>query len=206
MTLDDRPALVRRGLRLNYLTIAYNALEAVASLVAGVAAGSIALLGFGVDSVIELAASGAAQWRLRTDLDSARRARIERTTRRTIGMCFLVLAAYIGYESLTALWRHEQPAKSVAGIVILAASVIVMPLLARAKRRIALAMGSRALTSEARQTSLCAYLSAIALAGIALNALFGWWWADPVAALAMLPIVAREGVEGLAGEEQPSCC
>jgi divalent metal cation (Fe/Co/Zn/Cd) transporter len=206
MTAEDRQAFIRRGLWLNYFTIAYNALEAIASLAAGVAAGSIALLGFGVDSVIELAASGAAQWRLRSDLDSVRRAGIEHTTRRTIGVCFLALAAYIGYESLTALWRHEQPAKSVAGIVILAASVIVMPMLARAKRRVALAMGSRALTSEARQTSLCAYLSAIALVGIALNALFGWWWADPVAALAMLPIVAREGVEGFAAEKQSSCC
>ena len=195
--LPSRAALVRRGLLLNWLTIGYNVLEAVVSLAAGVLAGSVALVGFGVDSVIEVTASGAAQWRLRADLDERRRASVERGTRRMIGGSFLALAAYVAYESATALWSREQPERSIVGLIILALSVVVMPALARAKRRVARAMASGALASEATQTSLCAYLSAIALTGVALNALAGWWWADPVAALAMVPVIAREGLEGV---------
>jgi divalent metal cation (Fe/Co/Zn/Cd) transporter len=204
---DDagRVVLVRRGLLLNYATLGYNVLEAVASLVAGLLAGSVALVGFGVDSVIEVTASGAAQWRLRADVDPARRERVERLTLRVIGASFLGLAAYVGYDSATTLWRREHPERSVAGIVILTLSVVVMPLLARAKRRVATGLGSRALRGDAAQTTLCAYLSVIALAGVALNALLGWWWADPVAALAMVPIIAREGVEGVRGEVCDDC-
>ena len=201
----DRGALVRRGLWLNYATIAYNVLEAVVSLVAGFLAGSVALVGFGADSVIEVTASGAAQWRLRVEHDHARRERVERLTLRVIGWSFLALAAYVAADSARSLWLRERPERSVAGIVILTLSVIVMPVLARAKRRVARAMGSRALGADATQTSLCAYLSAIALAGVALNALLGWWWADPVAALAMVPIIAKEGLEGLRGETSCDC-
>jgi divalent metal cation (Fe/Co/Zn/Cd) transporter len=197
---QDRRALVRRGLRLNYLTIAYNSLEAIASLVAGILAGSVALVGFGVDSVIEVTASGAAQWRLRAHMDPARRERVERVTLQIIGWSFLALAAYVAYDSATSLWFRERPDRSMVGIVILVLSVIVMPVLARAKRGVAVAMGSGALAADATQTSLCAWLSAIALVGVGLNALLGWWWADPVAALAMVPIIAREGVEGVRGE------
>jgi divalent metal cation (Fe/Co/Zn/Cd) transporter len=193
----DRPALVRRGLWLNYLTLAYNSVEAVVSLAAGVVAGSVALVGFGIDSGIELTSAVAAQWRLRADHDSARRSHVERRTHRLIGVAFLALAAYVTLESATALWRREAPDKSALGVLILALSVVVMPLLARAKRRVALAIESRALVADAMQTSLCAWLSAIALAGVGLNALVGWWWADPVAALVMVPIIAKEGVEGV---------
>ena len=200
-----RALLVRRGLWLNYATIGYNALEAVVSLVAGLLAGSIALVGFGIDSVIEVTASGAAQWRLRADFDPARRERVERVTLRIIGLSFLALAAYVAIDAARSLWLHEHPDRSSVGIVILTLSVIVMPLLARAKRGVADAMGSRALRADAQQTSLCAYLSVIALAGVALNAFLGWWWADPVAALAMVPIIAREGVEGLRGEQCDDC-
>lgn len=206
MTEEERATLVRRGLWLNYVTIAYNSLEAVVSLVAGLLAGSVALVGFGFDSVIELTASGAAQWRLRTDLDVTRRAQVERITVRIVGWCFIALGAYVAYESTTTLWLRERPDRSVAGIAILGASVMVMPLLARAKRRIAKAMSSRVLASEATQTSLCAYLSAIALAGVLLNTLFAWWWADPVAALAMVPIIVREGIDGLRGHGDDDCC
>lgn len=201
----ERAALVRHGLWLNYLTIAYNTFEAVASLVAGVAAGSVALVGFGVDSLIEVTSSGAAQWRLRADLEHARRERVERVTVRIIGGYFLALAAYVLVDSAKALWLRERPERSVVGIVILALSVIVMPLLARAKRRIAVAMGSRALAADAQQTSLCASLSALALAGVLVNALLGGWWADPVAALAMVPIIAKEGFEGVRGEASCEC-
>ena len=201
----DRATLVRHGLRLNYATLGYNLLEAGVALVAGVLAGSVALVGFGVDSVIEVTASGAAQWRLRADLDLARRARVERRTLQVIGACFLALAAYVVVDSVTTLWRREHPERSVVGIAVLALSAVVMPVLARAKRRVAAGLGSPALAADAAQTSLCAYLSVIALVGVALNALLGWWWADPVAALAMTPIIAKEGVEGLRGETCDDC-
>jgi divalent metal cation (Fe/Co/Zn/Cd) transporter len=193
----SRTALVQRGLALNWLTIAYNVVEAVVALGAGIVSGSVALVGFGLDSVIEVTASGAAQWRLRADLDAARREGVERTTLRIIGWSFLALAAYVTLDSANALLRREPPERSVVGLVLLALSAVVMPVLARAKRRVARAMSSRALEADAMQTSLCAYLSVIALGGVALNAALGWWWADPVAALAMVPIIAREGVEGV---------
>ena len=202
---DHRASLVRRGLRLNWLTIAYNVVEAAVAIGAGVVSGSVALLGFGLDSVIEVTASGAAQWRLRADHDPHRRERVERATLRIIGWTFLALAAYVVYESLDALVGREPPERSVVGLVLLALSALVMPLLAGAKRRVARAMTSRALEADATQTSLCAYLSVIALAGVALNAVLGWWWADPVAALAMVPIIAKEGVEGVRAEDRCHC-
>ena len=201
----SRPALVRRGLALNWLTIGYNVVEAIVAIGAGVVSGSVALLGFGLDSVIEVTASGAAQWRLRADLEMERRERVERTTHRVIGWSFLALAVYVVVDSANALLRREQPERSVVGLVLLALSAVVMPILARAKRRVARAMTSRALEADAMQTSLCAYLSVIALAGVALNATLGWWWADPVAALAMVPIIAKEGVEGVRAEAHCSC-
>ena len=203
-----RTALVRRGLLLNWVTIAYNVIEAVIAIGAGVVAGSVALVGFGLDSVIEVTASGAAQWRLRADFDAPRRERVERATLRIIGWSFLALAGYVVYDSVDALVGREAPERSVVGLLLLALSAIVMPILARAKRRVARDMTSRALEAEATQTSLCAYLSVIALVGVALNALLGWWWADPVAALAMVPIIAKEGIEGARGEAHcaDDCC
>ena len=195
----SRTALVRHGLALNYLTIGYNVVEAIVALGAGLVSSSVALVGFGLDSVIEVTASGAAQWRLRADLDVVRRERVERTTLRIIGWSFLALATYVVFDSVDALLRREPPERSVVGLVLLTLSAVVMPVLARAKRRVARAMRSRALEADATQTSLCAYLSVIALAGVALNAALGWWWADPVAALAMVPIIAREGAEGVRG-------
>ena len=193
----DRAALVRRGIWLSYATIGYNSLEAIGSLIAGLLAGSVALVGFGVDSVIEVMASIAAQWRLRSDLDPVRREGVELWTRRIVAVCFLALAVYVLADAASTLWKREAPDRSLFGIVVLALSVIVMPVLARSKKRVARAMRSGALEAEAAQTSLCAYLSVIGLAGVALNALFGWWWADPVAALIMVPIIAAEGWEGV---------
>jgi len=201
--MSDRAALVHRGLVLNWLTLGYNSLEAVVSIAAGVLAGSVALIGFGAASVIELTASGAAQWRLRADIDPERRERVERMTLRLIGATFLALATYVAYDSIDSLWHREAPDRSWLGVGILALSAIVMPVLARAKRRVARAMESRALEADAQQTSICAYLSVIALAGVILNALVGWWWADPIAALAMVPIIANEGREGMRGA--PHC-
>jgi divalent metal cation (Fe/Co/Zn/Cd) transporter len=200
-----RPVLVRRGLWLNYLTLAYNTVEAIVSIAAGLMAGSVALIGFGVDSGIEVTASVAAQWRLRADLDPARRERVERVTHRVIGASFMVLTAYVAVDSVTTLWAREAPEPSTVGLVILVLSVLVMPVLARAKRRVARALQSRALEADAAQTSLCAYLSLIALAGVGLNAAFGWWWADPASALAMVPIIGKEGMEGLRAQAECKC-
>ena len=200
-----RHALIRRGLLLNYATIGYNTVEAVVSLVAGLLAGSVALLGFGIDSVIEVTASGAAQWRLRSDAEPVRRERVERISLRLIGACFLGLAAYVTIDAGKSLWLRERPSPSIVGVVILALSVFIMPLLAHAKREVAAKMQSGALRAEAKQTSLCAYLSFIALAGVALNAAFGWWWADPAAALAMVPIIVIEGIDGVRAKPDDCC-
>jgi divalent metal cation (Fe/Co/Zn/Cd) transporter len=207
-SISAREAVVRRGINLSYVTILYNSLEAVGSLAAGVIAGSVTLVGFGADSVIEVASSLAAQWRLRIDVHEHRREAAERTTRKIIGWCFVALAIYIIADSVHSLWTREQPSKSIFGLIVLVLSVIVMPLLARAKHRVARDIESRALAADAVQTSLCAYLSVIALAGVALNAFLGWWWADPVAALAMTPIIVREGVEGIRAKPGAgdACC
>ena len=193
MTDDTRVALVRRGLWLNYATLSYNIVEGGVSILVGLLAGSVALVGFGFDSVIEVVASVAAQWRLRADLASEQRERVEQTSHRVVGWCFLALGAYVAYESVESLWTRSRPDRTLIGIAVLAASAVVMPLLARAKRRVAHALESRSLGSEAAQTSLCAYLSIIALAGLALNALFGWWWADPLAALVIVYYGLHEG-------------
>lgn len=205
-SLEARAGLVRRGLWLNYVTLGYNAIEAVVSIAAGVVSGSVALVGFGIDSAIELTAAGAAQWRLRADVAPATRHRVENVSVRVIGWSFMALALYVLVESADALWTGERPERSLAGIAILAASAVVMPLLARAKRRVARSLGSRTLAADAMQTSLCAWLSVIALVGVGLDAALGWWWADPVAALAMLPIIAREGLEGIRGEDRCEDC
>lgn len=199
----QRAALVRRGRTLSVVTIFYNALEGVVAIVAGAVAGSISLVGFGVDSVIEVASGGASLWRLHADVDPVRRERAETIAHRIIGALFLALAAYIAYDAIDSL-RHRKPAEeSYFGIAIAVGSLIVMPLLARAKRRVANGLGSRALAADATQTDVCTYLSVILLGGLVLNAIVGLWWADPVAALAMIPFIAREGIEGLRGE--PPC-
>jgi divalent metal cation (Fe/Co/Zn/Cd) transporter len=200
----ERQRVVRRAQWLTSATLLYNSLEAVLSIGAGALAGSVALVGFGVDSVIELTAGVAALWRLRADVDPLTRARTERHTVRMIGLCFLALAVYVAYDSLQALIGRRAPGKSVVGIVIAAASLIVMPLLAHAKRRVAFRLASGAIAAEARQTQICAYLSAILLVGLAFNATVGWWWADPTAALAMVPLIVREGVDALRGRTR--CC
>jgi divalent metal cation (Fe/Co/Zn/Cd) transporter len=199
----NRPALVRRGERLEYFTVAWNSLEAVVSIAAGTMAGSISLVGFGLDSVIEVASAVAMLWRLHHDFDPARREAVERATLRIVGASFLALALYIALESSFALIRHEAPERSIAGIGIATAAVIVMPMMAKAKRRVAAGIGSGAMHADSKQADFCAYLSAILLGGLLLNALFGWWWADPSAALAMVPIIAKEGVDGLKGKQ---CC
>jgi divalent metal cation (Fe/Co/Zn/Cd) transporter len=166
------------------------------ALAAGEAAESVALLGFGIDSLIELLAGIAALWRLGAELDAGRRERSEHAARRIVGTSFLLLAGYVAFEAVRTLATHQAPAPSPVGIGLAAASLMVMPLLAAAKRRVATDIGSLALVLEARQTTMCAMLSAILLGGLALNATVGWWWSDPIAALAMVPFIGREGLEG----------
>ncbi len=200
---SNRPALIKKGRYLEYFTIGYNTLEGVIALAAGLMAGSIALVGFGFDSLIEVTSGTALLWRLHSDADESRRERVEATTLRIVGALFLLLAAYVSYDSIKSLIWREEPHQSIPGIVLAIASLIVMPLLVRAKRKVARGIKSAALMADSKQTELCTYLSAILLVGLLLNALVGWWWADPIAALIMVPIIAREGVEGLRGE---TCC
>lgn len=205
---EERAALVARSRRLTIATLGYNSLEAVIAVAAGFAAGSVALVGFGFDSGIELTASAAGLWRLAADADPAHRVKVEGRSLRFIGACFLALAAYVLIEATRSLWTREAPQESRVGIVLAILSLLVMPWLARRKRRLAFQLESGALAAEATQTQLCAYLSAILLGGLCLNAGLGWWWADPLAALVMVPIIAREGVEGLRGRSAcgPGCC
>ncbi|HKP12748.1 MAG TPA: cation transporter [Blastocatellia bacterium] len=199
----DRAGLIKRGRRLEYFTVTYNSLEGLVAVVAGLFAGSIALVGFGFDSVIEVTSGFALLWRLHADMDERRREKVEAITLRIVGVCFLALAAYIAYDSIKSFVSHEPPEHSIPGIILAIASLIVMPLLSRAKRKVARAINSGAMAADAKQTELCTYLSAILLGGLVLNALLGWWWADPAAALVMLPIIVKEGLEALRGE---TCC
>lgn len=199
----DRASLVRRGRYLEYFTIAYNSLEGLIALVAGIIAGSIALVGFGFDSLIEVTSGAVLLWRLHSDADEARRERVEAISLRIVGACFVLLAVYVSFDSIKSLIRREAPAESVPGIILAAVSLIVMPLLVRAKRKVGRAIKSKALIADSKQTELCTYLSAILLGGLLLNVLLGWWWADPAAALIMVPIIAKEGIEALRGD---TCC
>lgn len=198
----ETAAALRRGRYLEYFTIGWNAVEAGLSILAGLLAGSTALIGFGVDAAIESGSGAALLWRLQEREEHETR---ELLTLRLVGVSFLLLAAYIGYESARMLLAREAPEASPLGIGIATASLIVMPLLAREKRQVAGRIASRALDADSRQTMICAYLSAILLAGLALNALLGWWWADPAAALLMVPILAHEGLEALRGERCETC-
>jgi len=185
-------------------TLAYNVLEAVVAIWSGTVADSIALIGFGLDSGIECAAAVAMLWRLGLESRAADRERIERGERRVgvfIGWTFLALALYVSIEAGLTLWRHEPPATSLAGIALACASLVIMPLVALGKLRAAREIKSSALRSEAKETIACAYLSATLLVGLVANAAAGWWWADPVAALLMVPWLVREGIEGIRGED-----
>jgi len=190
----EQQTLLARGRRLEYLTIAWNSLEAVVALLSGVVSGSVALVGFGLDSLIETTSAVVVLWRFGDE-------RREQMAQQLIGAGFLVLAIYVATESARALWTGAEPERSLPGILIACAALIVMPLLARAKRRVAAQLGSGALHSDSRQADFCAWLSAVLLAGLLLRWLLGWWWADPAAALVMVPIIAREGVQGMRGKK-----
>jgi divalent metal cation (Fe/Co/Zn/Cd) transporter len=191
---------LRTGRRLEYFTLGWNLTEAVVAIGAGVFATSIALIGFGIDSLIECLSGGILLWRLQGVEAGAKR---EQDAHRLVGVSFFVLAAYVAFEAGKSLLYREEPEVSIIGIILSVVSLIVMPLLARAKRRVAARINSRALIADSRQTDICAYLSATLLGGLLLNALFGWWWSDPVAALCMLPMISWEGIEAVRGQ---SCC
>jgi divalent metal cation (Fe/Co/Zn/Cd) transporter len=195
---------MRIALALVWATMVYNAAEAVVAVWTGAAAGSIALVGFGLDSVIELAAAGVLLWRLRLEARGADPEVVERSERRVhlfVGVTFLVLALYVTAQAGWSLWARTQPGESYVGIALAVASLVIMPLVAAGKIRAAGRIGSPALAAEARETLACSYLSFALLLGLVLNAWLGWWWADPVAALLMVPWLVREGIEGIRGED-----
>lgn len=199
-----RRALIRRGLLLEYLTVGWNILEGIIAIAAGVASGSVALIGFGMDSFVESISGSILIWRLRAEwggADAERVEQIERRAERLVGIAFLVLAAYVAFEAARALLAAEAPDASPVGIVLTALSIVVMLWLARAKRRTGEALDSRALIADSMQTLACWYLSLVALTGLVLNAVLGWWWADPLAALGISVLLVREGLEAVRGEE-----
>ena len=182
--------LRRRGFWLEYASMAWMVAEAGVAITAGAAAASIALVGFGLDSVIELFSAGIVVWQLRGDGQ-------ERETRavRLIGVTFFALAAYLAAESIHDLVSGARPEQSVAGLAVTAAALLVMPGLAIAKRRTGQALGNRTLIADSAETAFCAVTSAAALTGLGLNAWLGWWWADPAAALVIAALAVREGTE-----------
>jgi divalent metal cation (Fe/Co/Zn/Cd) transporter len=204
---SDREPLVRRGRLLAWFTIAWNTVEGVAGIAAGLVAGSIALVGFGVDSYVEVFAGSVILWRLSKERHGDEvSAAAERRAVRLIAVTFLLLAAGVGVESVRRLASGEHPDESVFGIGLAIVSLIVMPLLARAKRRVGEQLSSRAVTADATETVLCVWLSAILLVGLGANALFGWWWADPLAALGVVYVAAREGIDHWRADEVDDCC
>jgi divalent metal cation (Fe/Co/Zn/Cd) transporter len=202
----NRMQSVLRGRRLEWFTIVWNAMEGLVAVVSGLIAGSISLVGFGMDSFIEVTSGSVLLWRMSVDANVRDRERNEKRALMVVGICFLALAAYIAYESAKDLWFKQAPEHSIPGIVLACVSLVVMPLLSRAKRRVGHSLGSAAMHADATQTEFCTYLSAILLSGLLLNALFGLWWADPVAGLIMAPLIAKEGVGGLQGKGCEECC
>jgi divalent metal cation (Fe/Co/Zn/Cd) transporter len=201
-----RQTIALRGRRLEYFTIGWNSLEGLIAVGAGVVAGSISLVGFGVDSFIEVTSGVTLLWRMSVDADVDSRERNEKRSLRIVGICFIALALYITYEALSDLVSKTAPKYSLPGIILACVSLAVMPVLSRAKRKVGRAMGSAAMRADAKQTEFCTYLSAILLGGLLLNAFWGWWWADPMAALIMAPIILKEGIEGIRGQACNDCC
>nr|WP_127554015.1 cation transporter [Actinoplanes sp. OR16] len=196
-----RAQLNRRSLHLAYATAGYNLVEGIVAIAAGTAASSAALLGFGLDSFVEVSSALVVIWQFRSRIPEAR----ERLALRLIAVSFFALAAWVTVDAARSLLGAEQADTSVVGIVIAATSVVVMPLLVWAKRRTGRELGSATVVADSMQTMLCTYLSAIVLVGLLLNATLGWWWADPAAALVIAAVAVREGVEAWRGEQCDDC-
>jgi divalent metal cation (Fe/Co/Zn/Cd) transporter len=199
----DRQTVAKRGTLLSYFTIAWNSLEGLIAIVAGTVAGSISLVGFGIDSFIEVISGATLLWRMTVDADVRSRERNERLSLRIVGICFFSLAIYVAYESFSDFISRKAPGHSIAGIILACISLIVMPILSHAKKKVGYQLRSAAMNADARQTDFCVFLAAILLSGLLLNAVLGWWWADPAAALIMVPIIAKEGFDGIRGK---ACC
>jgi len=201
----SRAEQLKRGVHLEYLTILWNLIEGGVAIGSGAAAGSIALVGFGVDSLIETSSGGVLLWRIQAERRGHDADALEKTASRLVGVCFLLLAAYVAADSIKTLLTHEKPQRTIVGMAVCVISIFVMPWLALSKRKLAKELNSSALAADSAQTSFCAYLSGIVLGGLALNALFQWWWADPIAALIMCPIIWKEGWKGLEGQRCADC-
>ncbi len=202
--MDEARNWQRIGLWLVVATMAYNLIEAGIALWSGAEADSVALVGFGLDSIIECIAAAALLWRLWVEARGASGERLERTERRVhqiVGITFLLLALYVTAQAGWTLLHEAAPAESPVGIALAVASLVIMPLVSWGKLRAAREIGSRALRAEAKETLACSYLSFALLLGLVANAAAGWWWADPIAALLMVPWLLKEGIEGLRGEE-----
>ena len=201
-----RPRLLHRALHLEYLTVGWNIIEGFVALAAASASGSVALLGFGIDSFVESASGSIMIWRLTAERDAdeddqERIEQVERRARQLVAASLVLLAAYVAWDSITSLLAAERPQPSLPGILLAVASLSVMWWLARAKRLVGTALGSRAMTADAFQTDACFWLSLFLLVGIGTNALFDLWWADPLAALGMTVFIAREAVEAWRGDD-----
>jgi len=205
--LADRPRLLRRALMLAYLTMAWNIIEGVIAVTAALASGSVALLGFGIDSFVETTSAAVVIWRLKAErglTDAATVRRLDERAHKLVACSLFLLAAFITFDAAKSLWLEERPEPTLVGIVLTAVSLLVMLKLAAAKKRVASGLNSRALAADAFQTTACWWLSLVALAGMAINAVAGLWWADPIAALGMTYFIVREGLEAWKGEDE--CC
>lgn len=206
MSTEERTDLLRRALRLEYVTVGWNVIEGLIAIGAAVASGSVALLGFGIDSFVESASGGVLIWRLgaeRRGIDSCQLEALDRRAHKLVALSLFLLGAYVAGDALRSLWAAERPGASAVGIALTVVSIGVMRWLAAAKRDAARALGSRALEADAFQTTACWWLSVAALAGMGLNAALGWWWADPVAAVVMSGLIVNEGRQAWKGED---CC
>ncbi|MFG3721288.1 cation transporter [Streptomyces massasporeus] len=197
-----REALTRRVRLLVTATITYNVIEAAVALTAGTAASSTALIGFGLDSVIEVSSAAAVAWQFSAREHAVREAR-EKTTLRIISVSFFLLAAYVAADAVRALTGTGEAERSLPGIVLASLSLVVMPFLSGAQRRTGRELGSASAVADSKQTLLCTYLSAVLLAGLILNATLGWSWADPIAALGIAAIAVKEGRDAWQGK---GCC
>ncbi|MFN3254302.1 MAG: cation diffusion facilitator family transporter [Ilumatobacter sp.] len=203
----ERSRLLVIAQRLAIFTIAWNVTEGIVAITAATLANSQALIGFGLDSAVESISASVLLWRLNVERRNPERAeRVEHIATRVIGVSFLLLAAFVAYDAINALVDNNEPDTSIIGIALTATSLMVMPILARRKKRVAIALASKAAEADSNQTWACVWLSAVVLGGLVLNAAFGWWWADPIAALGVVVFLGLEGREALTADSLDDCC
>lgn len=207
MRSSERGEIVRRATLLNRLTIGWNAVEGIVAIGAGIAASSVGLIAFGLDSGIEVSAAAVLAWRLHQERRDGCQLPADDRARRLIAWSFAALALYVSVSAILDLAGRHEPDASTLGIAIAALSLVVMPILASAKRRVALSLGSQAAVAEAAQTNVCTMLSAALLVGLSANAAFGWWWADPIAGLTIAGVSAWMAVRTFRADSlEHTCC